>query len=173
MINDSSERYGSISKILHWVMALLIGWQLLKFGNRIAEGEHWVSETLVPWHVSIGSLVLLLTMLRLIWVMTQRHQRPVHAPAIAKLVKAGHSLLYAGMLLMPLTGIMVLLGGGYGMTAFGFEIFAKGEEIVWATSIGRLHSPMAWIITLLIVGHIGMTLIHHFILRDDTLKRML
>lgn len=173
MINDSSVRYGSVSKALHWVMAFLIGWQLLKLGDRIGEGEDWVSETLVPWHVSIGTLLLLLIVLRLAWVMKQRHHRPVHAPALAKLVKAGHSLLYAGMLLMPLAGIMVLLGRGYGMTVFGVKFFSKGEEVAWAASIGELHSPMAWILTLLIIGHVGMALIHHFILGDDTLKRML
>lgn len=173
MYADSKERYGRVSMILHWGMAVLIGWQLLKFTKRIAEGEHWIGETLVPWHTSIGILLLVLIVLRLIWVMTQRDHRPVHDPATAILVKTGHSLLYAGMLLMPLAGIMVMLGGGYGVTAFGIEIFAKGEEIAWAASLGKLHSPMAWLLTLLIIGHIGMAFIHHFIKRDDTLKRML
>lgn len=173
MINDSKERYGSISKILHWLMAILIGWQLFKFGDRIAEGEHWVGQTLVPWHVSIGSLLLVLIVLRLLWLMTQRHHRPAQDPATAKLVKVGHGLLYAGMLLMPIAGPMVLLGGGYGLTAFGFEIFAKGEKIAWAASLGKLHSPMAWVFTVLIIGHIGMALYHHFVRRNDTLKRML
>ncbi|MGO1501467.1 MAG: cytochrome b [Marinobacter sp.] len=170
---DSKERYGRVSKIFHWSMALLIGWQLLKFADRIAEGEHWIGQTLVPWHISIGTLLLVLIVLRLLWVATQRHQRPIQNPSTAKLVKAGHSLLYAGMLLMPLAGIMVMLGGGHGVTAFGFEIFAEGEKIAWAAALGALHSPMAWILTALIIGHIGMALIHHFIRRDDTLKRML
>ncbi|WP_298718083.1 cytochrome b [uncultured Oceanisphaera sp.] len=170
---DSKERYGSVSKTFHWLMAVLIGWQLLKFGDRIAEGEHWVGETLVPWHVSIGTLLLVMIVLRLVWVMTQRHQRPAQDPATARLVKAGHGLLFAGMLLMPLTGIMVMLGGGYGLTAFGLEIFAKGDEIAWAATIGSLHSPLVWALTVLIIGHIGMALTHHYVHRDDTLKRML
>lgn len=41
-------------------MAVLVGWQFLKFFDRIAEGEHWVGQTLVPWHISIGTLFLLL-----------------------------------------------------------------------------------------------------------------
>ncbi|MBU3825838.1 MAG: cytochrome b/b6 domain-containing protein [Candidatus Oceanisphaera merdipullorum] len=173
MINDSKERYGNVSKTFHWLMAVLIVWQLFKFGDRIAEGEHWVGQTLVPWHVSIGTLLLVLIVLRLAWVMTQRHHRPAQDPANAKLVKAGHGLLFAGMLLMPLTGIMVMLGGGYGLKAFGLEIFAKGEEVLWAATLGSLHSPLAWALTVLIIGHIGMALFHHFAHRDDTLKRML
>lgn len=173
MISDSKERYGSVSKAFHWLMAVLIGWQLLKFGDRIAEGEHWVGQTLVIWHISIGTLLLALIVLRLTWVMTQRHQRPAQDPATATLVKAGHGLLFIGMLLMPITGVMVMLGGGYGVTAFGVEVFAEGEEITWAASLGSLHSPLAWGMVVLIIGHIGMALLHHFVHRDATLKRML
>lgn len=173
MIHDSHQRYGSVSKTLHWLMTLLIGWQLLKFGDRIADGEHWVGETLVPWHISIGTLLLLLVALRLIWLVRQRRHRPLQNPATALLVKAGHGLLYAGMVLMPITGIMVMVGGGYGVTAFGVELIAEGEEIGWAAALGTLHSPIAWAVAVLVIGHIGVTLIHHFIQRDDTLRRML
>ncbi|MBF7052440.1 cytochrome b [Halomonas sp. KAO] len=173
MIKDSKVRYGSVSKTFHWLMTVLIGWQLLKFGDRIAEGEHWVGQTLVPWHVSIGSLLLVLIVLRLAWVVSQRRHRPAQNPATARLVKAGHGLLFAGMLLMPITGMLVMLGGGYGVTAFGMEIFAEGEEVPWAASLGSLHSPLAWALTVLIIGHIAMALFHHFVQRDDTLKRVL
>lgn len=172
MIDDSTKRYGSISKALHWVMAGLIFWQLLKFGDRIAEGEHWIGKTLVPWHVSIGTALLVLIILRIYWAFRQRHHRPEQNPATALLVKAGHFLLYAGMVLMPVTGVLTMLGGGYGWTAFGVELVARGEKIAWAASIGSLHVPVAWILAVLIGGHIGIALIHHFYKRDDTLTRM-
>lgn len=172
MISDSKERYGSVSRTLHWLVALLVFWQLLKFGDRIAEGEHWVGQTLVPWHISIGSLLLLLAVFRIVWAVSQRNDRPAPDPSEAVLPKAGHGLLYAGLLLMPITGIMVMLGGGYGVSAFGIEIFAKGDEMPWAKTLGELHSPLAWIITVLIIGHIGIALIHHFVKRDGALKRM-
>lgn len=171
MLEDSKERYGTLTKWLHWGMALLIGWQLMKFGDRIADGEHWVGQTLVPWHVSIGSMLLVLIFARLIWAASQRKDRPEQDPQTARLVKPGHGLLYAGMLLMPLTGMMVMLGGGYGVNAFGLQIIAKGEELGWAATLGSLHSPLAWALTVLIVGHIGMALLHHFQGKDE-LKRM-
>lgn len=173
MINDSRQSYGAVSKFLHWGMALLVGWQLLKLGDRIAEGEHWVGQTLVPFHVSIGSLLLVLIVIRLLWVASQLGHRPEQDPALAKLVKAGHGLLYLALLLMPITGMLYMVGNGYGVSAFGLEIFAKGDEIPWAATLGQLHSPLAWTLTVLIVGHIGMALIHHFVKRDDSLKRML
>ncbi len=173
MLKDSLERYGTVSKTLHWLMTFLIAWQLLKFGDRIADGEHWVGEALVPWHVSIGSLLLVLIIVRIVWVFTQRHHRPLQDPKMAKLVKTGHGLLYAVMLLMPIAGMMAMVGGGYGVNAFGLQVIAEGDEIGWASAIGSLHAPLAWVLTVLIIGHIGMALIHHFVMKDDSLKRML
>src|SRR3546814_14265028 len=83
-------------------MALLIGWQLLKIFDRVADGEHWIGQTLVPWHVSIGTLLLLLIALRTVWAVRQKGSRPEQDPATAFLVRIGHSLLYVGMALMPI-----------------------------------------------------------------------
>ncbi|WP_417786810.1 cytochrome b [Stutzerimonas xanthomarina] len=173
MIHDSRERYGKVSKWFHWLMGGLIAWQLLKLGDRISEGEHWIGQTLVPWHVSIGSLLLIMIVLRILWASSQLKQRPLHDPATAFVVKAGHFALYAGMLLMPITGVLTMLGNGYGLKVFGMQLVAKGPEIDWAASVGSLHSPLAWIMVVLVVGHIGMALLHHFVKRDDIMRRML
>jgi len=172
MINDSKERYGSVSKWLHWLMGGLILWQFLKFFDRISDGEHWVGQTLVPWHVSIGALLLVLVVVRIVWALSQLKQRPKHDPATAFVVKAGHLALYLGMALMPITGVLTMLGNGYGLTVFGVQLAAKGPEIAWAASLGSLHSPVAWITLLLVIGHTGMALLHHF-KGDDVLRRML
>ena len=93
MYNDSKKRYGVISRLFHWGMAILIFWQGLKFFDRINDGEHWVGQTLVSWHVSIGTLLLVLVILRIIWAVKQKDSRPDQDPATVLLVKAGHGLL--------------------------------------------------------------------------------
>lgn len=143
MINDDATRYGTISRLFHWGMAFLIAWQLLRFFDRISEGEHWVGRNLVPWHVSIGSLLLLLVVLRIAWALTQKDRRPEQDPATAVLVRAGHLLLYAAMVLMPMTGAMTMVGKGYGWSPFGIELVAKGEKIPWMAALGSVHSPLA------------------------------
>lgn len=173
MRNDSKERYGTITRLFHWGMAFLIAWQLLKFFDRINDGEHWVGQTLVPWHISIGALLLVLVVLRIIWAVKNQNNRPLQDPATAFLVKAGHLLLYAGMVLMPVTGIMLMLGNGYGLTVFGIQLAAKGGQIPWMASLGSLHSPIAWILLIMIAGHIGMALLHQFVKKDGVLRRML
>jgi len=171
MTKDTEERYGSITRFFHWSMALLISWQFLKFFDRIADGEHWVGQTLVPWHISIGTLLLFLVAARLIWARTQ-DARPAQQADMAFLVKAGHGLLYAGMALLPITGVLTMIGGGHGWTAFGIELVASGEEIPWMASLGSLHSPIAWLLLILVVGHIAMALLHHFVRKEEVLQRM-
>ena len=173
MRNDSKVRYGTITRLLHWGMALLIVWQALKLFDRVNDGEHWVGETLVPWHISIGTLLLVLVAVRIIWAVSQRRNRPEREPATAFLVKAGHFLLYACMLLLPVVGILRMVGKGYGLKAFGIQLIDKGDKIPWMASVGELHSPIAWVLLVLIAGHVGIALVHHFVKKDGVLKRML
>ena len=172
-MNDSAQRYGAPTRFLHWGMALLILLQFLQLGDRINDGEHWIGQTLVPSHISVGALLLALILVRLLWAASQRKRRPLPEGAIAPLVKAGHGLLYLSMLGMPLTGLAVMLGNGYGLTVFGVPIIARtGLETPWLASVGSLHSPLAWLFLLLVLGHIGAALFHHFVKKDDTLRRM-
>lgn len=78
---DTKERYGLITRVFHWGMAVLIVWQFLKFFDRINDGEHWVGETLVQWHGSIGIVLLLLVVLRMVWAWLQSNNRPEHHPS--------------------------------------------------------------------------------------------
>lgn len=174
MRTDSKERYGTVSRWLHWGMAVLIGWQMLKFFDRIDDGEHWVGENLASWHVSIGFVLLLLVVLRIVWAVGQKDRRPEQDPATAMLVKAGHGLLYLGMALLPVTGIMIMLGNGYGLTVFGIELVAESEGISWMAGPGEaLHSPIAWLMLVVVLGHAGIALLHHFVKKDGVLQRML
>ncbi|PKL98672.1 MAG: DUF2218 domain-containing protein [Gammaproteobacteria bacterium HGW-Gammaproteobacteria-9] len=170
---DSRSRYGTVSRVFHWLMALLIVWQFLKLGDRIGEGEHWVGQTLVPWHVSLGAVLMVLVLLRIVWSLSQLKQRPQHDPATAWLVTGGHMALYACMLLMPITGVLYLVGNGYGLKVFGQQLVEKGPEIAWAASVGDVHSPLAWLTVLLVAGHVGAALYHRLVKRDDIMRRML
>ncbi|MFO7788389.1 MAG: cytochrome b [Halospina sp.] len=172
MIKDNPERYGTITRALHWLFAVLVLWQFMKFFDRIGEGEHWVGETLVPWHVSIGTLMLVLIVLRVVWALSQASHRPTHEPPIRYLARGGHILLYAALVIMPVTGMLYMVGEGYGVEAFGITLIAKGEEIGWMHTVGGLHSITAWVLLALTLAHIGMAFYHQYVRRDRTLRRM-
>jgi len=89
-------------------------------------------------------------------------------------VKAGHGLLYLGMLVLPITGVMIMIGKGYGLDPFGIELVAGSEnEIAWMAAIGSIHSLIAWALLILVAGHIAMALYHRFVKKDDVMQRML
>lgn len=172
-MNDSKQRYGGITRMFHWGMALLVYWQFLKFFDRINDGEHWVGQNLVSWHISIGSVLLVLIVLRSLWAFSQKNNRPEQDPATAFLVKAGHGLLYLCLLLLPITGVMTMIGNGYGWSPFGIELVAGGAEISWMATLGSVHSLIAWSLLILVVGHASIALLHHFVKKDGVLRRML
>lgn len=172
MTGRTIEGFGPVGKSLHWLAALLAGWQMLKFGDRIDDGEHWIGQTLVSWHISIGTLMLVLAVLWIIYALVLRKERPPYDASTALYVKAGHRLIFAALFLLPVTGVFRMVGAGYPIESFGIELYPAGEEIGWAASIGNIHSPLAWVFAALIVGHATMALFHHFVLGDDTLARM-
>jgi len=173
MRNDSPNHYGGTTRLLHWGIALLALLQFMKLGDRIDDGEHWIGQTIVPWHISVGACIFVLAIVRLWWAARQRPNRP-QPEAMAGMVRLGHGLLYACMLLMPLTGIAVMVGNGYGLTVFGVNLITKTEvETPWLSAIGSLHSPIAWIFLALVLGHIAAALYHHVVRGDQTLRRML
>lgn len=174
MKSDSKARYGTISRLFHWVIALLVLWQAMKVFDRINDGEHWVGQVLVPWHISIGVLILLLMVLRIVWALRNRGSRPSAPPALLGfLAKAGHLTMYVLLVLLPVTGISFMIGEGYGLTVFGMELLARGKEIPWLAAIGALHSPIALLLLATVAGHVLMGFWHHFVRKDGLLRRML
>ena len=176
MRRDTPERYGTVSRVFHWSIALLVAWQALKIFDRIADGEHWVGQTLVPWHISVGVLVLLLVVPRIVWALRNRGNRPPAPPppALGFLARAGHVALSAALVLMPVTGIGIMIGNGYGLSVFGIELVAGGAKIPWLAAFGgAVHSPLAWLLIAMVIGHAAMALVHHFVKKDGVLRRML
>lgn len=176
MKQDTPERYGTVSRFFHWAVALLVAWQALKLFDRIDDGEHWVGQTLVPWHISIGVLVLVLVIPRIAWALRNQGRRPPAPPpaALGLLAKAGHVALYGALLLMPLSGIAIMVGNGYGLEAFGVQLVARGDKVPWLADVGgAVHSPLAWLLVFMVLGHAAMALVHHFVKRDGVLRRML
>lgn len=174
MLHDTHERYGSLTRFFHWLVAVLVLEQFLKFFDRIDEGKHWIGENIVPFHTSVGALILLLVVARLIWRIRQRPNRPLPHGLPGKIGRFAHRIMYACLLLMPPLGALYIYGKGYPVKLFGAEVIAKpAGEVQWAITIGEMHSVLAFLLLFLVLAHIAGALYHHKIRQDDTLKRML
>ena len=174
MLNDNRQRYGAVSRFFHLVMAILIFEQFFKLGDRINEGEHWLGDTFGPLHGSIGLLLLMLVVLRILWAVSQRAQRPVNEGIEHVVSKATHGLMYLCVLVLPFLGMLYVYGKGYPVKFFGLEVIAKpAGETEWAISVGGLHSPIAILLVLLVLAHIAGAIYHRVVKKDDVLQRML
>ncbi len=173
MLKDTPTRYGALTRLIHWLMAVMIVLQFMKLGDRINDGEHWIGQTIVPLHGSLGILLLALIVVRLVWAIRQSSLRPKYEGLQRILAKGGHGLLYLCMILVPLTGMARPLGAGYGLKMFGCQLVeGDGQKIEWLLAFSQIHAPLTWAFVVLAIGHIGAALFHQFVLKDGTLSRM-
>ena len=175
---DDSTRYGAVTRGFHWGIAALLLWQ---FGGmlsgRILGEESALAAALSANHQQVGTVLFVLIAARVVWALANRGRRPPHGPGLhGYAVRLGHFAMYALMLAVPSAALLRAWGGERAFAPFGFQIFAPRapEEVVsTATAIGsNFHGELAWIMGILILGHIAIALVHQLVLRDGTLKRM-
>jgi cytochrome b561 len=170
-------RYTATAKALHWAMAILI-FGLLALGFYMHDLPLSPDKLkLYSWHKWAGVSAFLLVLVRLAWRTT--HRPPplpaTMAPAMRIAAHAGHVLLYALMLAIPLSGWLMSSAKGFQTVWFGVlpipDLLAKDKET--GDLLQTVHMSLNLVFTVAIAGHIGAALKHHFIDRDDILTRML
>jgi cytochrome b561 len=174
MIKDSPQRYGLISQLFHWVMAFFLIKQTVGvIAGYVNDADNVVSHFLHGSHQPTGVIILALVGVRIAWVSYQA-QRPPQEGKLGQLARFSHILLYVLMVLVPVSGLLLIWGEGKGLEVYGVTLFSEGEATSWAETLGgALHTPLSWTLCILMTGHIVAALLHHFVLRDRTLIRML
>lgn len=170
--------YGRIAILLHWSMATaiiglaIVGLWMVDLGYY----SPWY-RTAPFWHKSIGLLLLLLLIFRLLW--RWRQPKPAalqsHAGWERTLAHLTHGLLYLLLVMILLSGYLISTAKGDGVSFFGaFDVPAliSGFE-GQADLAGRVHYWAALGLLGLAGLHALGALKHHFIDRDTTLVRML
>ena len=176
MFMNTRDQYGLIARLLHWllfalVIGMLMGGSVLSF---LPSGG--VKAFVVVGHKSIGVVVFLLMLVRLLWRSTNPSPQFLGTnPVLNYIAHLLHIVLYILLILQPLTGILMSKAYGYPVSVFGvFELPA----LVWQSpSLGsffrQVHGVTAVLLTVVIAIHAAAALKHHFIDRDRTLMRMI
>lgn len=171
--SDSTERYGTISRFLHWTMALILVWQFITALAHLLPAETAVTEWLWGTHKTSGFTLMVLVVIRAVWALVQHVHRP---PSIDRLARLGHIGLYALMLLVPTLALLRQFGSGKSFSPLGLPLMSgfEGDEIVWLVTPANLfHSWLGWTLLALIVGHVGMVIAHRRSAeKEDVLPRM-
>ncbi len=173
---DTPSQFSKSTVMLHWSIAFaMIG--SLAFGLYLEELPRSPDKgALIDLHKSIGVLVLLFAFYRVIYRL--RNKLPVHPsnPSLRQqqFTLAVHVFLLAATLLMPISGIMMSVGGGHAVGLFGIELISAGDGIEWLDKPGHIiHGLGGKLLILMIVLHAAAALKHELIDKDGTLKRIL
>lgn len=136
-----------------------------------------VKIQLFNWHKSLGLLVLAWMMLRLFWRLT--HPSPPLPPGMSRFelwsARVSHAGLYVLLIFMPLSGWIINSAADFPLKWFGaFRVppLVGPDEQVQALA-ETAHYVLFWLIAALVVVHAGAALHHHFVRRNDVLRRML
>lgn len=172
---DNGLKYGLVTRILHWGMALLLLWQLGAVIAGEVLGETSFTDAIGSTHKPVGLLLFILAVVRAVWGLLNLSRRPrAHTGLIGKMAVAGHVVLYGLLLFVPSVALIRQYGSGRPFEAFGLTIMPGGhDKIEWMTKLGGdWHGELAWMLLAMIVLHLGMALFHQFVWKDDTFKRM-
>ncbi|MGD8175827.1 cytochrome b [Marinimicrobium sp. ARAG 43.8] len=172
MIYDSKERYGVITRVFHWGMAILIFWQMLTVASRVALEDTAVEAFFWATHKPLGALLLVLIALRIVWALLNLSRRP---PSVSLGARLGHIVLYALMLAIPVIGLLRQYGSGRSFEPFGIALFSGFEtpQIEWMVSLGnQIHGSLGWLLFVLIAGHIIMAYWHKRPGHVDVMRRI-
>ncbi|MPS35399.1 cytochrome b [Stenotrophomonas acidaminiphila] len=177
-LKNTPDRWGSVSKSLHWLIALLIlalGIVGLLMGELPKTPKYfWVYTA----HKSIGITVLVLVVLRLLWRLYAGAPRPVPGTPgwQERIAGATHWLLYVMMFAIPLSGWLYDSASGLRpFKLFGLlempKLVAPDERAAQLSH--AFHEWGFWALILVVLAHAGAALYHHLQQRDATLVRML
>lgn len=176
LIKNSTQRYGIIAIVLHWLIALLMI-ALFCLGLYMVDLPISVEKLrFYGWHKQFGMLVLALAIIRVIWRWSNVLPVLDHIPQWQRW--AAHSMhwaFYGFMFFLPLSGWLMSSAAGLPVSFFGWFLLpnlVSANPQLYKILI-ELHEYLAYGLMIALCGHIGASFWHHFFEKDDILRRML
>jgi cytochrome b561 len=163
-------RYSTLMIVVHWLTAICVGTAWL-----LSEGGRAVRQDPPTWHFAFGLAVLVLVMPRLLARLAGGAPpiAPEGSALLRSAARAGHAALYALLVALPLSGWYAASSMGIPVTLLGITLPALATPTLGGGGlIGDLHSNGGNLLLILAGLHGLMALYHHFVLKDDTLRRM-
>ena len=167
-------RYDSKSIVLHWLTATLVAllWVIAHLIDDFPRGPARIAARSV--HVSLGLTLLTVLFVRMVWRMGSGRRLPLANHGwVGYLAKTVHYFLYALLAAVLLLGIANAWARGdsfFGL--FTVPKFDPGNDELRET-VETLHETLANALLFVAGAHAVAALVHHFVLRDGVLRRML
>jgi len=175
--HSTGNRYHPLSIGAHWLtLALLVVvYTLIELHGFYPKGSS-MREALKTWHFMFGLVVFCIVLARLVARASFRAPpiEPPLPPWQQQLAAAMHVVLYVFLVAMPLLGWVTLSAKGQPIPFFGLELPALlAPDKALGKSLEAIHKTFGTVGYYLIGLHALAGLYHHYVTRDNTLRRML
>ena len=170
-------RYSPMNQALHWITVLCM-FAILPLAWVMTNAKPGpFGEGLYNWHKTLGMIVFLVTLFRIVWRL--KDPPPPFPPSLARIDKAMahavYGLFFFILLWMPITGFLTTTYDGYPTSLFNLiptpQLLHKDKGL--ADLFGELHEAGQWAVYALIVLHVGAVAMHLIWRRNGVLGRML
>jgi cytochrome b561 len=175
LAGDDKTNYDNVAITLHWLTALLV---VVQFTLAVTwdDFSRDTRENLQSVHVSLGLLLTVVVIARIVWRLMPGHQRPAIVSGWVKLAsKAVHYLLYVLLVIQAGLGFAWRWAQGHAVGFFGlFGIPGPYGALARPTRhlLSEFHEKIGWAIVIIAFGHALAALYHHYRLHDRVLGRM-
>lgn len=175
-MSNSLATYNKLAKLLHWFSAIMViglfaaGYWMVD----LSYYSEWYQKA-PHWHKSFGLCFVVITLGRLIWKLISSAPKIEGSAFEKKAATYAHYLIYILLFTMFLSGYLISTADGRGIAVFNwFEVPGLGSFIENQEDLaGQVHEYAAYILIGLSGLHALAALKHHFIDKDNTLKKML
>ena len=175
-MENVTKNHSLITRILHWLSAITI-FGLFGVGLWMVDLTYYSEwyQTAPYWHKSVGLTLAAVTVFRLVWkhLTVQPLIEGKSYEVIA--AKIAHAIIYALLLILFTSGYLISTADGRGIAVFDWftlpsmgELFSNQPDIA-----GTVHYYAAYALIGLVVVHVAAALKHHFINKDNTLRKMI
>ncbi|TRD19752.1 cytochrome b/b6 domain-containing protein [Palleronia caenipelagi] len=179
-LTNTANRYGTVTKVFHWLTALLILTNLIlaQIGEALSpETQLALKAQVYSLHKTVGVAVFFVALARILWALTQPKPGPLHPDRRAEtyLAELVHWHLYGALVLVPLTGwIYHAATEGFAPILWPFSQNLPGliENAGIAALFKTAHHLFAKVLVVSLLLHVAGALKHVFVDRDATLRRM-
>ncbi len=170
------EIYGPVARAMHWLVFVLVGAQVIIGWTMPDIRPGTPQEGLVDWHLSLGAVLMLLVIARVLWRLW--HPMPLVTTMASwerTIARITHTLLYFLLLAIPVLGWAAAGYFDYKVRLFGvLALPALADSTMeWAHEAGDIHAALTYGLLGLTALHVLGALWHHFVRHDQVLQRML
>lgn len=170
------KNYNVLARAIHWLSALVvIG--MFAVGLWMVDLSYYSEwyRTAPHWHKSIGILLAALTLFRFVWKSVTPSPKVEGKSYEVIGAKLAHFAMYVILFALPISGYLISTEDGRGIDVFnwftlpGLGALFEGQ----ADMAGQIHFYAAWALILIAAVHAIAALKHHFINKDNTLRKMI